>query len=150
MVVQQVERVFHQLAQGLLALAARIVGSDGLSDNLVWRRADNLHRAVAPAHQVAVADADKEVDARGAEFLLQQFDKGARLVRGDSAATVIEQGFAIGANQRAAEGDIVRLQRHAHRGSFQRGTPCVMPTRVIAQQRHVRHIAARIHARRHR
>ena len=97
---------------------------------------------------MTIRDARKQRLRAAAQLLVSEFDNRAGFGSRDVTRAVVDQVSAVRADQRAAKGDVFRLQRDTHRRRLDRTSPGIIPCRIVAEQRHIRGVAARIHLQR--
>ena len=92
--------------------------------------------------QVAVADAGIKADRVGAERVVEQADRLLGVGLGDvSAREVAQDAVRVHGHQVHAEGDVVRAERDALAGRFERAAAAQFGGEIAAEHRHVGHVA---------
>ena len=120
--IENGEALLHHLFQhGLLGKP----GAD-LRAQMVVGRLQGHHAAMLPYHNMPVAGAGVKANAVGIELRTDGIHENVRILRGDFAGAVVQDGFLfVGLPLRqgydvAAENHIVGLHGNAHAQSFQR------------------------------
>ena len=163
MAAQDRQGLLHQGPQDLLAFAFRQVLADRLPDDVLGRRQRHAVLALGPDHEIPVRHAGIELHDFGAQLLVHVVDQLLCLERvdlpgavvlhhsmGPQLLHVIAAGVRPQGHQVAPVGNVVGIQRDAEAGRFQRRKARVVFLRVVAQNRQLRHVAARIEAVRRR
>ena len=151
-VVEDLKALFHHIPeQGML----RQIGTD-LFPQMVMGLGKFQHLALIPDGDMAVAGTGMELDLVGIESLPDGIHQNVRVLRGDLAGRVVQDGlFFIGLI--LCDGDDVAPQHHigvrhlhTHAEGFQRRPAGIILFGIVTQHREVCHIAAGLHRGRHR
>ena len=155
MIFQHVVRTHHQIIQRccILAVAQRQIGLDRSACDVVRRcESAQIGGAVIPDQAVPISNTGIEPESIVAQCLFHCLHQDACLFGGDIAGAVVHHGAILivrliaQCHQIAAQRNIGGLHVDADASGLQRRTAGVILHRVIAQNREVCHIAARLHA----